>query len=114
MQGELCLCVLFIKIVLFHDIKKKLVAEIFGRLSNRNMDEINDFFDFSKPCVRKTIAGGFNNGRLVDSNKIKIGGVFQERKNPENRAHYADKYERLDEELAKVGRPAKIKIIPRM
>lgn len=35
--------------------------------AGRNMDDINDFFNFSKPFKRETISGGYVNGRTVPS-----------------------------------------------
>lgn len=69
------------------------------------MDDLSDFFDFSKPFERKTIAGGVNDGRIkTKSSKIKFGGEFQQRTNVEKGAQYARKYERQDEKLAKVSK----------
>lgn len=69
------------------------------------MDEFADFFDFSKPFVRKTIPAGICDGRIKSTsmNNDRINGS-QQRNDVERGSSYAEKYLEEDDELAKVSK----------
>lgn len=41
------------------------------------MDEINDFFDFSKPFVKKVVQGGYVAGRILTTPSLKPDAIVK-------------------------------------